>query len=90
MNECAQHCEDLFAVLKFLREDLDFAKRMSSYGAGGVTKFGRDLSERSDEEVGRLFFIAYEEGFARLGDTFARSLSGTRSMRTSTSSTSTA
>jgi hypothetical protein len=57
VNECAQHCEDLFAVLKFLREDLDFAKRMSSYGAGVVTKFGRDLSERSDEEIGRLFCV---------------------------------
>jgi hypothetical protein len=57
VNECAQHCEDLFAVLKFLREDLEFAKRMSSYGAGTVTKFGEGLAERTDEEIGRLFCV---------------------------------
>ncbi|MBS1675807.1 MAG: hypothetical protein JST08_00330 [Actinobacteria bacterium] len=57
VNECAQHCEDLFAVLKFLREEFDFAKRMSSYGAGTVTRFGLDLSRRSDEETAGLFLV---------------------------------
>ena len=57
VNECAQHCEDLFAVLKFMREDLNFAKRMSSYGAGTVTKFGRDLAELNDDEIAGLFLV---------------------------------
>ncbi len=57
VNECAQHCEDLFAVLKFMREDLNFAKRMSSYGAGAVTKFGRDLAGLSDNEIVSLFLV---------------------------------
>lgn len=57
VNECAQHCEDLFAVLKFMREDLNFAKRMSSYGAGTVTQFGRDLAKLSDQEIAALFLV---------------------------------
>lgn len=57
VNECAQHCEDLFAVVMFLREQLDFAKRMSSYGAGTVTRFGQGLSGRSDEDLAALFLV---------------------------------
>jgi hypothetical protein len=72
VNECAQHCEDLFAVLKFMREDLDFAKRMSSYGAGAVTKFGCDLAKLSDEEIAALFLVPPEstvrDGLAKAED----------------------
>lgn len=57
VNECAQHCEDLFAVVMFLREQFDFAKRMSSYGAGTVTRFGEGLSKRSDENLAALFLV---------------------------------
>jgi hypothetical protein len=57
VNECAQHCEDLFAVIKFMREDLSFAKRMFSYGAGTVTRFGRDLAGLGDDEIARLFLV---------------------------------
>jgi hypothetical protein len=72
VNECAQHCEDLFAVLKFLREDLEFAKRMSSYAAGTVTRFGEGLVKCTDEEIGRLFCVPpatmVKEGLERAVD----------------------
>jgi hypothetical protein len=72
VNECAQHCEDLFAVLKFLREDLDFAKKMSSYGAGTVTKFGEGLAKRTDAEIAGLFCVpsaaTVKEGLERAVD----------------------
>jgi len=57
VNECAQHCEDLFAVLMFLREQLEFAKRMLSYKAGTVTQFGMRLRELDDEAIRRLFIV---------------------------------
>jgi hypothetical protein len=57
VNETAQHCEDLFALLKFLRERTDFVKRMTSYSAGQVTGFGAALSDKSDDEIRRLFLI---------------------------------
>lgn len=57
VNECAQHCEDLFAVLMFLREQLEFAKRMLSYKAGAVTQFGMRLRELDDDAIRRLFIV---------------------------------
>lgn len=57
VNECAQHCEDLFAVLMFLREPIDFAQKMLSYKAGKVTAFGKGLIELDDDEIRRLFVV---------------------------------
>jgi hypothetical protein len=57
VNECAQHCEDLFAVLMFLREQLEFAKRMLSYKAGTVTGFGGRLRALDDDAIRRLFIV---------------------------------
>lgn len=57
VNETAQHCEDLFALLKFLREQTEFVKRMTSYSAGQVTNFGRSLAEASDEDIRKLFLV---------------------------------
>jgi hypothetical protein len=72
VNECAQHCEDLFATLRFLRERFDFAKRMLSYNAGTVTRFGVKLRDVEEEEVRRLFLIPpqsiVEQGLKRSAD----------------------
>lgn len=57
VNECAQHCEDLFATLRFLRESVDFAKHMLSYNAGAVTAFGRGLTDADDEAIRRMFLV---------------------------------
>lgn len=57
VNECAQHCEDLFATLRFLRESVDFAKQMLSYNAGAVTAFGRRLTDADDEAIRRMFLV---------------------------------
>lgn len=54
VNECAQHCEDLFAVLRFLREPLEFSKRMLDYKAGTVTQFGEQLGGLDDAAIQRL------------------------------------
>lgn len=77
VNECAQHCEDLFAVLMFLREDLEFSKRMLSYNAGSVTRSGLKLRELDDEAIARRFVVptasVVEEGLT-LADDAARSM----------------
>jgi len=57
VNECAQHCEDLFATLRFLKERFDFAKRMLSYNAGAVTRFGLKLQDADEEGARRLFLV---------------------------------
>lgn len=77
VNECAQHCEDLFAVLMFLREELEFSKRMLSYNAGSVTRSGLKLRELDDEAIARRFVVptasVVEQGLA-LSDDPARSI----------------
>jgi hypothetical protein len=57
VNEAALHCEDLFAMLMFLPERLDFVKRLTSYSAGKVTGFGRRLAEQVDETIRAHFFF---------------------------------
>jgi hypothetical protein len=57
VNEAAQHSEDLFALLKFLPESTEFAKRMMSYSAGQVTALGRSLPECSNDAIRALFFV---------------------------------
>jgi hypothetical protein len=57
VSEAAQYCEDLFALLKFLREPTHFVQRMMSYSAGQVTNFGHSLETMSDEKIRRLFIV---------------------------------
>lgn len=61
VNEAAQHCEDLFALLRFLREPTGFAKAMGSYAAGKVIDFGGRLSTADDAAISRLFLIPTRE-----------------------------
>lgn len=56
INELAQHCEDLFALLAFL-SDANFAQRMLSYKAGAVTNFGLRLAAANDETIRRLYMV---------------------------------
>jgi hypothetical protein len=57
VNECAQHCEDLFALLRFLREPMFFAREMANYQAGKVVQFGRTLGDIDELEASRLFLV---------------------------------
>lgn len=57
VNEVAQYCEDLFALLRFLREPEYFARRMGSYAAGKVVEFGRGLATADDAAVSRLLLV---------------------------------
>jgi hypothetical protein len=61
VNETAQHAEDLFALLKFIREPIHFAERITSYSAGQVVRFGRDLAGATDSQVRRLFMVPEAE-----------------------------
>lgn len=57
VNESAQHCEDLFALVRFLREPAYFAREMASYSAGKVVEFGRKLVDADDATISRLFLV---------------------------------
>jgi hypothetical protein len=57
VNEAAQHCEDLFALLRFLREPTNFAKSMGAYAAGRVIGFGRKLVDVDDAAASRMFLV---------------------------------
>lgn len=57
VNEVAQHCEDLFALLRFLREPVYFARDMANYSAGKVVEFGRKLDAAEERVVSRLFLV---------------------------------
>src|SRR4051812_45859901 len=57
INEAAQYCEDLFALLKFLREPTHFVKRMMSYGAGQVVNFGHSLGKLTDEKLRCMYLV---------------------------------
>jgi len=57
VNESAQHCEDLFALLRFLREEAHFAKEMANYSAGKVVRVGRELADADDARISRLFLV---------------------------------
>lgn len=60
VNEAAQHCEDLFALLSFLREPREFVRRMGSYAAGKVTGLSHKLREEDDWAVAKRFLIPDE------------------------------
>jgi hypothetical protein len=57
VNEAAQHCEDLFALLRFLREPAYFAREMANYSAGKVVEFGRKLVDADETTISRLFLV---------------------------------
>jgi hypothetical protein len=57
VSEAAQHCEDLFALLRFLREPVHFAREMATYSAGKVVEFGRKLVDADDAAISRLFLV---------------------------------
>lgn len=57
VNEAAQHCEDLFALMRFLREPAYFAREMANYSAGKVVEFGRKLVDADDTTISRLFLV---------------------------------
>ncbi len=57
VNEAVQHCEDLFALLRFLRNPDFFARDMTSYRAGQVVDFGRGLIDADDDVVSRMFLV---------------------------------
>lgn len=60
VNEAAQHCEDLFALLTFARDPLDFTKRMASYAAGKVTGLSKRLLEEDDDGLRKRFLVPNE------------------------------
>jgi hypothetical protein len=66
VNEATQHCEDLFAVLSFLREPREFARRIGSYAAGKVTGLSRALREEDEWATARRFLVP-EERLIRAG-----------------------
>ncbi len=72
VNETAQHCEDLFALLKFLCERTEFVKRMTSYSAGQVTNLGRSLADASNSDIRKFFLIPdperVKEGMSKADD----------------------
>jgi hypothetical protein len=72
VNEAVQHCEDLFALLRFLRDPQFFARDMTSYKAGQVVAFGRRYKNADDEVVSRLFLVPNQarvrEGLAAADD----------------------
>lgn len=57
VNEAAQYCEDLFALIKFLREPTHFVRKMMSYGAGQVVNFGHSLGKLTDEKLRRMYLV---------------------------------
>lgn len=61
VNETAQHAEDFFALLKFVRDPINFAKHIASYKAGQVVQFGRSLASAPDAEIRRAFMVPSAE-----------------------------
>lgn len=57
VNEAAQHCEDLFALIRYLRETSDFAKRMANYAAGKITAYGARFAGADIDLVSRAFLV---------------------------------
>lgn len=61
VNEVALHCEDLFGLLKCLRDRESFARNIGSYKTGQVLAFGRRLASSDDETIGRMFLVPDSE-----------------------------
>jgi hypothetical protein len=63
VNEASQHCEDLFALLTFLREPKHFAKQMGAYSAGRVTKLADKLAREDDWAIAKRFLVPTRSTF---------------------------
>lgn len=61
ISEAAQHCEDLFALLRFLREETHFVREIANYGAGRVVEFGRKLQNLDTTAISRMFLVPDQE-----------------------------
>ena len=72
VNEATEHCEDLFALLNFLREPLSFPRQMGSYSAGRVVRIADQLAKDSDAEMASRFCVpsitAIESGMVKAKD----------------------
>ena len=72
LNEAAQHCEDLFALLRVLRDPHYFAREMAGYKAGTTVEFGRRLKDVDDATASRMFLVpdaqTVRSGFAKSDD----------------------
>jgi hypothetical protein len=72
VNEAAQHCEDLFALLTFARDPMDFVKRMTSYAAGKVTGLSKRLMTEGDDGLRKRFLLpptaVIEDGLSKAED----------------------
>jgi len=64
IDEGAQHCEDLFALLSFLRDPVAFARRMGSYAAGKVVAFKDTLKVDTDAAIAKRFCLPLAEVLA--------------------------
>jgi hypothetical protein len=72
VNEASQHCEDLFALLSFLRDPRAFARRIGGYSAGRVVRLADTLRKDSDAAIASRFCIPAVEklqaGLAKASD----------------------
>lgn len=72
VDEATQHCEDLFALLSFLRDEDSFARRMGSYSAGKVIVLSEKLAIDTDDAVAARFCLpaltTIEEGMSNAED----------------------
>lgn len=55
VNEGAQHCEDLFALLSFLRDPTEFSKRIGAYAAGKVVRLASELKKDDSQQLAKRF-----------------------------------
>lgn len=67
VNETVQHCEDLFALLKFVRSP-NFVNEIGAYKAGQVAQFGANLKSAPDEELLRQFMVPTDDHLAQALD----------------------
>jgi hypothetical protein len=69
VNEAAQHCEDLFALLSVLRDPTAFARRIGSYSAGKVVAVAAKIKSDTDTQIAARFCVpsidAIEAGMAK-------------------------
>lgn len=63
VNETVQHCEDLFALLKFIGRP-DFVKAIGDYSAGKVANFASELRSATDEKILLRFMVPTNADFA--------------------------
>lgn len=57
LNETVMYCEDLFALVKFIREPEYFAKRVVQYKAGKVIRVASQLAEMPEDNLLKLWMV---------------------------------